>query len=142
MREQQSSGHGPETRQTALATRFEQQVPARVNADGYLVQRGRTLSGDCMVHIGAVPFLLRIEQGRIAACTRHMPLFSNVLLTIKGSLAAWAALWEPMPQPGWHDIFALCKRGEMTVEGQMQPLFAHLQYIKDVLNTPRSEAMP
>ena len=37
----------------------------------------------------------------------------------------------------WHDIFALHKRGAMQIEGESQVLFANLQYIKDVLNSPR-----
>jgi hypothetical protein len=38
---------------------------------------------------------------------------------------------------GWHDLFALTKRGEMQVEGRMHSFFAHLQYLKEVLEMPR-----
>ena len=42
-----------------------------------------------------------------------------------------------MPAAGWHDLFALSKRGELVMEGDLQPLIANLQYIKDVLAMPR-----
>ena len=56
---------------------------------------------------------------------------------MRGSVQAWAALWQDPPPPGWHDIFALSKRGEMSFEGNLQPFLAHLQYFKDVLALPR-----
>jgi hypothetical protein len=42
-----------------------------------------------------------------------------------------------MPKPGWHDLFALTKRGEAVLEGDLHPFMAHLQYFKDVLALPR-----
>jgi hypothetical protein len=68
---------------------------------------------------------------------RRFPLFQERLLTIRGSARAWQALWQPVPEPGWHDLFALTKRGEMQVEGRMHSFFAHLQYLKEVLEMPR-----
>ena len=41
------------------------------------------------------------------------------------------------PAPGDNDIFALRKTGEMSVEGNLQPLMANLIYIKQVLAMPR-----
>jgi hypothetical protein len=42
-----------------------------------------------------------------------------------------------MPEAGWHDIFALMKRKEARVEGDLRPFMANLQYIKDLLSAPR-----
>lgn len=119
-----------------LNRRFARIAPA-VNADAHLVHRGRTLTGALLVEIGNTPHLLRLEAGRIAAMDRRFPLFQERLLTIRGSARAWQALWQPVPEPGWHDLFALTKRGEMQVEGRMHSFFAHLQYLKDVLEMPR-----
>ena len=44
----------------------------------------------------------------------------------------------PEPRPGWHDLFALTKRKEAVLEGDLHPFMAHLQYFKDVLALPRS----
>ncbi|MCQ9372033.1 hypothetical protein NQ024_12460, partial [Corynebacterium sp. 35RC1] len=67
----------------------------------------------------------------------QMPLFAPADLIIRGTEEAWAALWEPIARPGWHDLFALTKRGAMAIERDSHVLFAHLQYLKDVLALPR-----
>jgi hypothetical protein len=48
-------------------------------------------------------------------------------------------LWRDPPPPGWNDLLALSKRGEMSFEGDLQPFMAHLQYFKDVLTSPRTQ---
>lgn len=121
-----------------LAARFEEAVPARANSDSFLVWRGRTLTADCMVQIGAIPFLIRIERGSVIACRRGLPLLANWDFAVRGSAAAWRALWQTPPPPGWHDLFALSKRGEMVFEGALHPFMAHLQYFKDLLELPRT----
>ena len=47
------------------------------------------------------------------------------------------SFWQPVPDAGWHDIFALMKRKEARVEGDLRPFMANLQYIKDLLAAPR-----
>jgi len=121
----------------ALCERFRRSIPERVNADPHLVWRGRTLSVDCLVQIGSTAFLLRIDGGSIRECRTELPVPCSFDLAVRGTLQAWTALWQDPAPPGWHDLFALSKRGEMSLEGNLQPLFAHLQYFKDVLALPR-----
>ena len=127
----------PAALEQELCARFEQAIPERVNSDSHLIWRGRNLSGNCLVQIGTVPFLLRIEEGRIRECLKGLPLLCSWLFAVRGSAQGWAALWQDPPPPGWHDIFALTKRGEMTLEGNLHPLMANLQYFKDILALPR-----
>lgn len=125
-----------EISQALLAARFAR-VADHVNANARLVQRARTLCASVIVVIGSERFLLRIAQGRIVELTSSFPLFHPCDLYIQGSLRAWKMLWEPTPAPGWHDIFALHKKAEMVIEGTSQTFFAHLQYLKEVLEMPR-----
>jgi hypothetical protein len=124
----------------ALAARFESAIPARANSDAFLVWRGRGLTTDCMVGVGSIPFLMRIERGGVVACRRGSPLLASWDFAVRGSAAAWTALWQAPPPPGWHDLFALSKRGEMVFEGRLHPFLAHLQYFKDLLELPREGA--
>lgn len=126
--------------EAALCERFEQSVARFDATDPDAKRRGRTLHADCVVQIGSVPFLLRIERGEVTLITRSLPLFCHRDFTLKGSLAGWQALWERYPRAGWHDLFALTKRGEMTLEGNMQTVFAHLQFLKDLITSPRNGA--
>jgi hypothetical protein len=128
----------PEEAERTLCARFQAVVPDRVNADAHLVWRGRTLTADCLVQIGSAPFLLRFDAGRIRTCLTQLPLLCPWDFAVRGSLPAWTALWQDPPPPGWHDLFALSKRGEMRFEGDLRPFLAHLQYLKDVLALPRT----
>ena len=120
-----------------LCARFERTILGRANSDQHLIWRGRNLSADCLVQIGTVPFLLRIEQGNLRECRKGLPLMCSLVFALRGSAQAWDALWQDPPPPGWHDIFALTKRGEMSLEGNLQPLMANLQYFKDIVTLPR-----
>jgi hypothetical protein len=124
--------------EAALCARFRQAIPDAANRDPHLVWRGRTLTAECLVQIGASAFLLRIDAGRIRECLAQLPLLCPWDFAVRGSAQAWSALWQAPPPPGWHDLFALSKRGEMRFEGNLRPFLAHLQYIKDVLTLPRS----
>lgn len=124
----------------ALAARFLDAMHSRVNSDPHLVWRGRTLTTDCLVQIGTTAFLLRIESGRVRECLTEFPLLCSWTFAIRGTARAWTSLWQEPPPPGWHDLFALSKRDEMSLEGNLHPFMAHLQYLKDVLALPRQAA--
>src|ERR1019366_3470585 len=133
-----NSHDSPTVAEGALCARFEQAIQDRWNSNTHLVWRGRNLTADCLVQIGSVSFLVRIEQGRMQDFRKGLPLLCSWTFAIRGSADAWAALWQDTPPPGWHDIFALSKRGEMVLEGNLQPLMANLQFIKDVVTLPRN----
>jgi len=120
-----------------LCEKFERCLSDGVNSDEHLVWRGRYLTADIIIHIGSVPFLVRIENGRIKECRKGIPLLCSTVFSVKGTTEAWAAFWENPPKPKWHDIFALTKFGHMSVEGNFQPFMANLQYVKDILAVPR-----
>ncbi|BBO72654.1 hypothetical protein DSCW_00710 [Desulfosarcina widdelii] len=120
-----------------LCVQFEKVIPKLVNGDSHFVWRGRNLSADCLVQIGNVSFLLSFEQGSIKNCQKGLPLMCSWDFAVRGSVHAWNAFWQDPPEPGWHDLFALTKRGEMTMEGNLYPFVANLQYFKDVVTLPR-----
>jgi pimeloyl-ACP methyl ester carboxylesterase len=121
-----------------LCERFELALPDAVNSNEHLVWRGRYLTADIAVHIGSVAYLVRFEKGRVIECRKGLPLLWSTSLAIKGTVKAWAAFWEDPPKPGWHDIFAMTKSREMSLEGNLYPFMCNLQYMKDVLSLPRT----
>jgi hypothetical protein len=117
-----------------LATIFDQ-LPALVGPD--LQRRGVWFSERFRVGIGSIPFDVTAAQGRIVSVERGPFLMRSHRFAIAASADAWQRLWQPIPEPGWHDILAIYKRGYAQIEGDLQPLMANLQYVKDVLATPR-----
>jgi len=114
-----------------------EKLPDLVNGDAALVRRGRTLTVDVLIEIGATPYYLSIERGRVARIERGPLLTRSWSFAIRGSEHAWRQFWLPMPPPHFHDLFALAKRGEFRIEGDFYPLMSNLLYFKALLAAPR-----
>ena len=102
-----------------------------------LIARGRFLDCECLLGPLSHPFHASIRQGRIVDLTPSPVLMRSWRFSYRASAAAWAEHWQPAPRPGFHDLLALTKRGEATLEGELHPFMTHLQYFKDVLALPR-----
>ena len=112
-------------------------LPALLSADADLRRRGHWLAVECRVDIGAEPFHLTLSGGDLAALDRGPRLMRSNTFAIRGSDEAWTKHWEQVPAPGWHDLFALTKRGAASIDGDLRPLLQNLQYFKDLLALPR-----
>lgn len=108
-----------------------------VNADAALVRRGRFLTADFLVEVGDEPFLVSVQDGRVAGVTRRPAPTRPWRFAIRASAEAWREFWQPVPRPGYHDLFALTRFGHARIEGDLLPLMANLRYVKEVLETPR-----
>ncbi len=123
----------------ALSQRLVSALNSPAARSDAFARRASTFTADWIVRVGSIAHLVRCEAGRVSACEARVPLLHATRLAVSGSARAWQELWASVPRAGWHDLFALTKRGEMRMEGDMPLLLAHLQYVKDVLNLPREE---
>ena len=112
----------------------------RVNADAFLLYRGRFLAVDFLLEIGDMPFIVSIDRGKITNVDRGPFSLRSWEFAVRGTRLGWSRFWQPIPPPQFHDIFALVKRKEFRLEGNMQTFMTHLLYIKDVLAAPRQRA--
>jgi pimeloyl-ACP methyl ester carboxylesterase len=117
-----------------------ERIPELVNADANLVRRGRFLSTTFMVGVGDQGYLVKIQEGRVASITPGPFLTPNYSFALRAPREEWEMFWRKPPPPGFNDIFALFKRGKLTIEGDLHAFMANLLYIKDVLAAPRQEA--
>ncbi|TDR85491.1 hypothetical protein [Enterovirga rhinocerotis] len=106
-------------------------------ADADLVRRGRFLTVACLFGTPSAPLHVTIEAGQVVEVLRGPVLMRSWRFAYRATPEAWAAFWEPVPRPGFHDLLALTKRGAATLEGDLQPFIANLQYFKDLLALPR-----
>jgi hypothetical protein len=121
-----------------LAARVES-LPGLVNGDPWLIHRGRFLSVNLLLEVGRAPYHVVIEHGRVAALERGPHLLRPWRFAIRAGEEAWRRFWQAVPAPHDHDIFALAKRGELILEGDLLPFMANLFYFKDVLAAPRRQ---
>jgi hypothetical protein len=114
-----------------------ERMPELVNGDTALVHRGRYVSSDLLIEVGAIPYYISVTNGQIASLQRGPLLMRSWSFAIRGREEAWRQFWRAFPPPHFHDIFALAKRGEFRIEGDLRPLMTNLLYFKAMLAAPR-----
>ena len=105
--------------------------------DADLLRRGRWVNVECRIDIGSEAFHLTLKDGALASLDRGLRLMRSTAFIVRGTDEAWHHHWSRTPEPGWHDLFALTKRGAASLEGDLRPLLQNLQYFKDLLALPR-----
>jgi len=126
------------SRSDADIIRIFEGIPVLLEQDPALIARGRALDCECLLGPTDHPFHVSIQAGRIADLTPAPVLMRSWRFSYRASSAAWAEYWKSAPRPGWHDLLALTKREQATLEGDLHPFMTHLQYFKDVLALPRA----
>jgi len=116
------------------------ELPRLVNDDAALVRRGRYLSTTFLVEVGATSWLVTVHEGRVERVERGPFLLRAWTFAVRAPADAWARFWEPVPPPGYHDLFAMTRGGQARVEGDLRPLMANLRFVKDLLAAPRRRA--
>jgi hypothetical protein len=115
-------------------------LPDLVNGDANLVRRGRDCSTTFLVEIGDTAWLVTVHEGRVTRVERGPFLMRAWSFAVRAPAEAWTKFWEPIPAPGYHDLFAMAKGGHARIEGDLLPLMANLRFVKDVLAAPRGKA--
>jgi hypothetical protein len=111
-----------------------------VNSDAWLVHRGRFLSTQFLLEIGATSYLIRIHEGRIESVRRGPFVMPRWSFALRASSETWTEFWQTHPKPGFHDLMAMLKFRTLKIEGDQYPFMCNLQYIKDVLGSLRGSA--
>ena len=89
-----------------LATAFEQ-LPRLLADDSDLVRRGAFFDARFAVGIGAIPFDVVVAAGKVTSLERGPFVMRSWRFAVRGTAEAWGRLWQPVPDPGWHDLSAL-----------------------------------
>lgn len=129
-------GHDRHLDNDRLAATFER-LPRLLEDDPDLIHRGAFFDARFQVGIGDIPFDMIVAAGRIISLERGPFIMRSWRFAVRGSAEAWEKFWQPVPAPGWHDLLALSKKRVVVLEGDLQPLMANLQYVKDLLALPR-----
>ena len=83
--------------------------------------------------VDADPVLVR--RGRFIDTTFVMPSWTFAL---RAPAEAWATFFQPVPPPGFNDLFAMLKRRVLKIEGDLHVFMANLLYFKGILATLRT----
>lgn len=112
-------------------------IAAKVNGNDALVRRGRYVSLDFLVGIGAADYIVAVRGGRIeTVAPRRLPTETGIF-SVRAAAEVWAEHWKVLPKRDRHDLFNMVSAGLATLDGDLLPFMQNLQYFKDVLASPR-----
>jgi hypothetical protein len=115
-----------------------EQLAALVNRNPAIVRWGRHMNETFMIEVGAQQYLVTVRAGLIQAVEKGPFVMRPWRFAIRAKRECWEKFWQPTPPPGWHDLFALLRRGDVAFEGDQRVLMAYLLYLKLVLASPRN----
>jgi hypothetical protein len=133
------SGPAPDRDDSAIVERL-MRLPELHRGVPVLSAMQRFARMECLVGTFAAGVHLDIRSGEIVAVAPGPVRMKSWDFAFRATPEAWREHWRPVPRAGFHDILALTKRGLATVEGDMQPFLANLQFFKDLVALPRAGA--
>jgi hypothetical protein len=113
-------------------------VSALRTADERLIAEGRLVRVRMLVEAGEQAAIVAIVDGRVTGIADRAGLVMPAwTFALRASAREWAEFWQPAPRPGHHDLFALLRRKELRLEGEIHPFMSNLLYFKALLALPR-----
>jgi tripartite-type tricarboxylate transporter receptor subunit TctC len=116
-----ASSRSPVLKKSDLVGELFSQLPALLESDTALIQRGRFLDVDCLLGSTEQAFHVAIRAGRIIDMVPAPVLMRSWTFGYRATPDAWTAFWQPMPKAGWHDLLSLTKRDEATSKVTSSP---------------------
>ena len=113
-----------------------EKLPELVNGDPAIVRWGRHMNETFMVEVGDTQYLFTVREGEVEV-KKGPFVMRSWKFAIRASRECWEKFWQKTPAPGWHDLFALLRRGDVAFEGDQRVLMAYLLYLKLLLAAPR-----
>ena len=98
-----------------------------------LVRRGRYLTTNFLLEVGATAWLISIFEGRIVAVTKGPFVMPSSAFALRAPAEEWEKFWSKRPPPGSNDLLALLKRRVLKAEGDLHVFMANLRYFKEAL---------
>jgi hypothetical protein len=102
----------------------------RAAGDALLARFGLDLDCALLVGDGDTDWLVRIERGAVRRVTLGPLIMPKTDLRLRASSDTWSRFLEPVPPPGYHDLFALRRYKRIQIEGDIRLMSAYLFYFK------------
>ena len=102
----------------------------RAAGDALLARFGRDLDCALLIGDGDLDWLVEIERGAILRVTKGPLVMPQTDLRLRAARETWARFLEPVPPPGYHDLFALRRYRRIQIEGDIRLMSAYLFYLK------------
>ena len=110
------------------------------NESPHLVRMGRLFTRTVLVEVDSAELYLHFDRGRLddvqAGPSRRTPW----AFALRTDADALERFWEPLPAPGFHDLFGLIKIGRGRIDGDILLLVKNLRFFKEFMALGRRTA--
>jgi hypothetical protein len=108
----------------------------------HLQRLGLLFCETVLIDIDGEEYYLTFRDGMVTAIARGPSRKTPWRFALRTDAAALAAFWQPVPQPGFHDIFALAKIGRARIDGDILTLVKNLRFFKEFMALGREITSP
>jgi hypothetical protein len=105
----------------------------RLAALPHLGRIGGLFSTTVLLAVDEAEFYVTFEKGRITAIREGPSLKTPWSFALRAEGEALRQFWQPVPPPGFHDIFGLVKYGHGRIDGDILLLVKNLRFFKEFL---------
>jgi hypothetical protein len=95
-----------------------------------LARRGRGLTARMLLRADHDDTIVTVTDGAVTDVAHGPFVMPSWDFGIAAPTATWSAFLAPKPPSKMHDLIGLVRHGGMRFEGNLQPLMAHLLYLK------------
>ncbi|MBA3043491.1 MAG: hypothetical protein FP819_27730 [Rhizobiaceae bacterium] len=113
-------------------------ISATIDASPHLLRLGALVDDSVLLEVDGDAYYLTFHRGRLEniACGQNRK--TPWRFAIRTDAAALEKFWQPLPEPGFHDLFGLVKLGRASIDGDILALVKNLRYFKEILALPRT----
>jgi hypothetical protein len=111
-----------------------------LHARPHLLRLGRLFSHTVLFEVDGAEFYLFFRDGRVTGIEEGPSRKTPWRFGLRLQGEALARFWEPVPRPGYHDIFGLVKLGLGRIDGDILELVRNLRFFKEFLDLGRQGA--
>ena len=114
-------------------------MQAKLEAAPHLLRLGRLFSETVLIQVDSDEIYLTFEKGHLVEVTEGPSRKTPWRFALRTDAEALAQFWQPLPAPGFHDIFGLLKIGRGNIDGDILCLVKNLRFFKEFMALSRAE---
>jgi hypothetical protein len=112
-------------------------MQARLTDRPHLLRLGRLFSETVLLQVGEDEYYLFFQEGRLAAIETGPSRKTPWRFALRTDADALKRFLQPVPVPGFHDIFGLVKIGRGRIDGDVLCLVKNLRFFKEFMALAR-----
>jgi hypothetical protein len=118
-----------------------EEMAGRLGASGHLLRLGGLFSETVLIEVDGIEHYLEFEKGKLVRISLGPSRKTPWRFALRTDEQALRAFWQPVPEPGFHDIFGLMKIGRARIEGDILTLVKNLRFFKEFMALGRKETV-